>query len=387
MNNVVMFTRSLPMHGLGGMEVVAWDIAKGLHHLGNNVKIITTKTQGFVGVHYIDGIEILFIDNIKSGKYSSGWWKLSRDAFEKDYIQNCNTVFSVSTGAYGVIDLKRSNPHMKFLIQVHGTAWGEFISKLKTKTLKGIITSPKNIFWLCRDFINYNKFDCIVGIGEQVYGDFNRWPYESFINKKKTALISNGIDTELFISDCSEGDKIKDLFNIPHDKKIILTACRLHPQKGVYNCIKTIELLLNKKDFIYIIVGSGPEEEKLKSLVNSLEANSYIKFLGALKREELAKVESISDVFLFLTNRIEGLPLNILEASSVGLPIVLSSQVKLFKSEKIHLVNPLNYEAVAKKIESLLATELQHKVSYIPSEYTLKSAANKYKNLIEKLYK
>ncbi|WP_336369206.1 glycosyltransferase family 4 protein [Rahnella perminowiae] len=384
MNNVVMFTRSLPMHGLGGMEVVAWDIAKGLHHLGSNVRIITTKTKEHIGLHHIDGIEVLFIDNVKSGKYSYGWWKSSREVFEEKYLKDCDTVFSVSTGAYGVIELKRKNPHIKFLIQVHGTAWGEFISKLKTRTLKGFLTSPKNIFWLCRDFTNYNKFDYIVGIGEQVYGDFNRWPYESFIDKSKISLISNGIDSELFRSDYHHEKEIKDLYNIPHGKKIILTACRLHSQKGVYNCIKTIELLSNKSEFIYIIVGSGPEEDKLKSLVNTLGINNYVKFLGSLKREELAKVESISDVFLFLTNRIEGLPLNILEASATGVPIVLSSQVKLFKSENIHLVDPLNYRAAANKIELLLANDLQNKKCYLPDEYTLKYAAAKYKNLIEK---
>ncbi|MCW2104575.1 MULTISPECIES: glycosyltransferase [Rahnella] len=386
MNNVVMFTRSLPMHGLGGMEVVAWDIAKGLHRLGSNVRIITTKTPDYVGLHHIDGIEVLFIDNVKSGKYSHGWWKSSREAFEENYIKDCDTVFSVSTGAYGVIDLKHKNPHIKFLIQVHGTAWGEFISKLKTKTPKGFLTSPKNIFWLCRDFINYNKFDYIVGIGEQVYGDFNRWPYESFIDKNKISLISNGIDSELFKSDCCDDNKIKDYYNIPYEKKVILTACRLHSQKGVYNCIKTIELLNDKNEFVYIIVGSGPEEQKLKSLVNSLGANDYIKFLGSLKREDLAKVESISDVFLFLTNRIEGLPLNILEASAVGVPIVLSNQVKLFKSGNIHLVDPLNYQVAASKIESLLAKDLQNKNSYLPDEYTLKYAADKYKKLIEKSF-
>ena len=384
MNNVVMFTRSLPMHGLGGMEVVAWDIAKGLHHLGSKVRVITTKTQEYNGLHDFDGIEVLFIDNVKSGKYSYGWWKYSKEAFEKNYMKDCDTVFSVSTGGYGVIDLKRKYPHIKFLIQVHGTAWGEFISKLKTRTLKGFLTSPKNIYWLCRDFINYNKFDFIIGIGEQVYGDFNRWPYKKFIDKNKISLISNGIDSVLFRSHYCDSNKIKDYYNISHDKKIILTACRLHPQKGVYNCIQTIELLSNKNDFVYIIVGNGPEEFKLKSLVNNLGANDYIKFLGALKREELAKVESICDVFLFLTNRIEGLPLNVLEASAVGLPIVLSSQVKLFKSKDIHLVDPLNYQVAANKIESLLINDSKNKLCYLPDEYSLKYAAAKYQNFIEK---
>ncbi|HBQ6836701.1 TPA: glycosyl transferase group 1, partial [Klebsiella quasipneumoniae subsp. similipneumoniae] len=78
MTKIVMFTRSLPMHGLGGMEVVAWDVAQALSSLGSEVNIITTKTKEFKGLHKIDGINVFFIDNVKSGKYSRNWWKESK---------------------------------------------------------------------------------------------------------------------------------------------------------------------------------------------------------------------------------------------------------------------------------------------------------------------
>ncbi|MEM0821624.1 hypothetical protein J4W47_22290 [Escherichia coli] len=68
MTKIVMFTRSLPMHGLGGMEVVAWDVAQALSSLGSEVNIITTKTKEFKGLHKIDGINVFFFDKLKNGK-------------------------------------------------------------------------------------------------------------------------------------------------------------------------------------------------------------------------------------------------------------------------------------------------------------------------------
>lgn len=40
---ILIVTRSLPDHGLGGMEAVAWDIAKGLAERGHTVRVLTTQ--------------------------------------------------------------------------------------------------------------------------------------------------------------------------------------------------------------------------------------------------------------------------------------------------------------------------------------------------------
>lgn len=383
MKNIVMFTRSLPMHGLGGMEVVAWDVAQGLKALGYKLSIITTRTESLVGKKIIDGIDIVFIDKVRIGAYSKNWWRFSKSVFEHEFMGKCDTVFSVSIGAYGLIEHKDKYEGINFILQLHGTAWGEFISKLRTRRLKSILTSPKNLISLIKDIPRYNKFDAIVGIGEQVYGDFGKWPYNIIIDKSKTFLISNGIDNDLFKTNFTNTEEIKNSRGIIDGKKIILTACRLHPQKGVMNCINAFNLLPDKDNYMLIIAGSGPDESNLKMHVNDLNLNANIKFTGALTRNELAKLASVSDLFLFLTDRIEGLPLNILEASASGLPIILSRHVKVFESEHIHLVNPRDYKEVMEKIVNVVPESGEVKKSFIPLEYTLRYAAQKYKDLIE----
>ncbi|HBM9638056.1 TPA: glycosyl transferase family 1, partial [Escherichia coli] len=42
-NKVVIFARSIPAHNSGGLEVVTWDMCKGLAKIGLEVELITTK--------------------------------------------------------------------------------------------------------------------------------------------------------------------------------------------------------------------------------------------------------------------------------------------------------------------------------------------------------
>lgn len=383
MSNIVIFSRSLPMHGLGGMEVVAWDVAQALHNKGCTISIITTKAKDYEGFHVIDGIPIYFIENIRSGKYSRKWWSESKRIFDENFSKDCNIVFSVSSGAYGIIDYKNQYPGVSFHLQVHGSAWGEFVSKIKSRTMKGWLTSPKNLWWMLKDFKRYRKFDSVIAIGQQVYNDLSNLPYSLVYSVAKLNMIKNGIDTKLFYRGIPNNN-IRERFDLG-EKKIILTACRLHPQKGVANCLNAISEIKSRNDFVFLIVGEGSEYEKLKLMVEMKKINDKVKFLGALPRAILAQVEAESDVFLFLTDRIEGLPLNVLEAASTGLPIILSKHVKLFTSENIVLVEPRGYKLIAEEIEKKLNAPDCLKESYLPTEYTLDYTAERYKSLLESI--
>ncbi|HCD5530520.1 TPA: glycosyltransferase, partial [Escherichia coli] len=157
------------------------------------------------------------------------------------------------------------------------------------------------------------------------------------------------------------------------------------PQKGVANSINAIDLIRERDDFVLVVVGDGPDLNRLKLLVKEKKLEDKVFFLGALKRSELAEVEAESDLFLFLTDRIEGLPLNVLEAASVGLPIILSKQVKLFMSNNITLVNSRDFKTIAKEIQRILDLPSESKKRYLPDEYTLQYTGKKYQDLLDSI--
>ena len=117
----------------------------------------------------------------------------------------------------------------------------------------------------------------------------------------------------------SKPDPINDQ---PYDYFKFITVGRLAPWK---NIDIIIEALSNYKkanqNFIFYIVGSGPEEIKLKKLVNDLDLENFVTFTGQLQKDDLNYYLQKSDVYIQASSY-EGLPHVILEAMSHNLSII-----------------------------------------------------------------
>lgn len=129
--------------------------------------------------------------------------------------------------------------------------------------------------------------------------------FEQNFPKINVVSIPNGVD---------ENTKIKFYMR----QRNILFVGRLTEQKN-------IDLLINfakkHKEYNLSICGSGPEEIRLKSL----SANSKnITFYGRVKHEELLKIYKKHSVFVLPSNS-EGLANVLLEAMSVGMPVISTS--------------------------------------------------------------
>lgn len=70
------------------------------------------------------------------------------------------------------------------------------------------------------------------------------------------------------------------------------------------------------------IIGDGPQKRRLLSEIHAHSLGERIVLMGALPRDEiLSLLREQTDIFV-LTSRFEGLPYTILEAMSVGLPVI-----------------------------------------------------------------
>ncbi|HHJ3476569.1 TPA: glycosyltransferase, partial [Escherichia coli] len=97
----------------------------------------------------------------------------------------------------------------------------------------------------------------------------------------------------------------------------------------------------------------------------------------------LARLMQASDVFVFLTKRVEGLPLNVLEAMSSGLPVIISKHLTFSASDKVIKVNPEEYKDIASEIYGLLKSyDREKRFSYILAQNTLSYATDRYLQLI-----
>lgn len=159
-------------------------------------------------------------------------------------------------------------------------------------------------FW---DFFTYLFASALICVSKKDEKRLN----EGIYRNKKKYYIPNGvfINNNLF----NKNDILKK-YNLPNNKKIIAYVGRLAPEKRIDLIIESARICCEKnKDIIYIICGSGDEENNIKSLIDSYKLNNKVFMLGYIAN--INEIHSIIDL-LVLSSDTEGTPRAVLEAMS-----------------------------------------------------------------------
>jgi glycosyltransferase involved in cell wall biosynthesis len=112
----------------------------------------------------------------------------------------------------------------------------------------------------------------------------------------------------------------------PSDEPVrFVYAGRLERRKGLELSLRALALARDSgADWRFQIVGSGPEEKRLRHLVETLGLRGRVEFLGHRTRDETLGILASSEVFLFTSLRDTSGGVN-LEAMASGLPVVCLS--------------------------------------------------------------
>ena len=169
------------------------------------------------------------------------------------------------------------------------------------------------------------------------------------IPKDRISLIGNGYDPEIVYNGSTITDK--------QPVKLVF-AGRLVLEKDLFTLLKAVNNLLNWGNNVVLnIVGDGPYLKKLKSF--SVENELPVNFLGRLEHNKVIEVISESDIFV-LSSIEEGLPIVIIEAMSLGKPVIATAVggIPEIVSNGVngYLVPPKSPESLARAIQ-LLSTD------------------------------
>jgi glycosyltransferase involved in cell wall biosynthesis len=146
------------------------------------------------------------------------------------------------------------------------------------------------------------------------------------ISSEKISVIPNFIDCEYidkYYNSFNKEDIYKEL-NLSEGEPIITMVGRLIPEKRFDRFIKIIYLCSEKMKIRLtgLIIGDGPERNKLEKLATNYIDRVNIIFLGY--QNDVYKYLFISNVFLFPSKE-EVLPMALIEATAAGVPIVCSN--------------------------------------------------------------
>ncbi|BFG76728.1 hypothetical protein PTKU46_47610 [Paraburkholderia terrae] len=385
--NIAIFTRVLPHHGIGGMQAVVWDLARIFSRLGSSVTVVTGALPGRPQIFHDDGVRIIALSGVPWNRYSAAWWRGARNAFAH-LAPTCDVVLGVSAAANSLLPLRNRFPQIPFVMQAHGTSVGEVLSKWRTGKLRNMLSSARNVAWIFKDLRAYAQYDNIVAVGGRVETDLRAAPIHWSLPSGRVQLISNGIDTGLFRPDMQVRQQMRASFGWGDDTHVVVSASRLHAQKGVDLSLNAVSMLSRRMDSVrYLIVGDGPERRALEEHAARVGLRERVHFAGAVSRDVLPGYLQAADTMLFTTTHVEvGLPLNVLEALATGLPCVVSRHLfdnAMFGSN-LFKVLPHDKDAVANALERALTIGASPQ-SELPQNFSLAACAEAYIDLFSDL--
>jgi glycosyltransferase involved in cell wall biosynthesis len=131
-------------------------------------------------------------------------------------------------------------------------------------------------------------------------------------------VIPNGVDAVRFTPNPEARRRIRAELGIPETAWVVGTVGRLSPEKNQNLLVDAMAPLLDAERQL-VIVGDGPERESLFLRVASTWRSDFVHLVGA--RKDVENWLAALDVFA-LTSHTEGLPLVLLEAMAMRLPVV-----------------------------------------------------------------
>lgn len=147
-----------------------------------------------------------------------------------------------------------------------------------------------------------------------------------FLPSGRGEVIYNGVPQHFF-QDLSPAtkDQLRKELGIPSQGVLCMTVARMEQVKGYQYQLKAIEILRHRRiwpSVVFVWVGTGSLEPRLRAWVENLGIQNHIKFLG--ERKDIPDLLSTADIFI-LPSLFEGMPLSIMEAMAKGIPVVSSS--------------------------------------------------------------
>ena len=136
----------------------------------------------------------------------------------------------------------------------------------------------------------------------------------------RVRILHNAINVEQPIPISLKRQPVRELLGLPTGSRLLVVVGRLSPEKGIDVFLDAISRFSLEENCIHaIIVGDGQERERLKAQAAALNVENNVHFVGFTKTPGDYLIDA--DIVV-VPSRSEGIPNAVLEAMSMGKPVV-----------------------------------------------------------------
>ena len=139
------------------------------------------------------------------------------------------------------------------------------------------------------------------------------------VHQEKIVAVPTGIDSDRFRFSSSWRTEIREKHGFSEEDIVVGNICVLRSWKGLDFFIETAAQMPPR--FRFILVGDGPQRLRLQDKAKGMGLEGRLIFSG--HQEQIEKYFSALDVYFFTSYANEGVPQSLLQAQSVGLPMVV----------------------------------------------------------------
>lgn len=229
----------------------------------------------------------------------------------------------------------------------------------------------------------YGQIDAVVFLTEELRDKAEQWT-KGRKNQAKYVTIANAITP---LANTKQ----------PKRAKVILSAGRLHPDKGYARLLKAFQAIhASAPDWQLQIIGAGPLLPDLQAQVEQLGLTEHVAFLGFLENQAMRQKMLEASIYA-MTSESEGFGIVLVEAMDAGLPVIaydvpVGPRAIIADQQTGFLIENNNQAAFVQKTLALIEDEALRKqfgqaAKQAAQKYTIDQVFSEWLRLLESIEK
>lgn len=315
-----IFTESYPPL-VNGVSTSILMLQRALERQGHEVFIITVGEDKLKYTLENDGkilrLPSINIAHLYDYKMTSVYPIKAINIIKKMNLDVIHTNVEFTIGMFArVVSIQLGIP----LVHTYHTMWEDYTHYI-TKNNKVLDMVTKGAVKYLSIFFGDTTATELIVPTKKIYDLFK----DKYKVKKNIHIVPTGIETEKFYKEnflAKDINKLKRFLGIKRKDFVILTVSRIAQEKSIDELIKNHKELIKKyPNFKLLIVGDGPDLDKMKNLAKQLKIENNVIFTGKVALNNVALYYQLGDVFV-TASKTETQGLTVVEAMSASIPVV-----------------------------------------------------------------